>query len=96
MALSSTEQHADQIVLQAINIVSSIAGAVAGASLPGFLIAIPLIAKIVSEAKAVSEAGAIAGKVIPELEIIQQALANLGMKPMDANDLANIHRELEH
>lgn len=94
--MTPTEQKIEQVALQGLSIVASIAGAVSGIALPGFLAAIPLVVKVLDEAKTVASVASAAGKDIPEAVAVLQALENLGIKGMDANDMAKLHADLEH
>lgn len=90
MALTPGEQELEQTVLNGLGIVASIAGAVGGIALPGALAAIPIVMKIIDEAKIIQTVAADGGKAIPIGVAIFQAIENLGIKPMDANDIAKM------
>jgi hypothetical protein len=92
----ATEQKVEQFALQALNIAASVAAAVGGIALPGFLAGIPILTKIIDEAKVIAAGASAAGKAIPYAVAVEQALVNLGLKSMDANDMATIRHDLEH
>ena len=53
MTLTASEQKLEQFALQALNIAASVAAAVGGIALPGFLAGIPILVKIIDEAKVI-------------------------------------------
>ena len=95
MTLTASEQKLEQFALQALNIAASVAAAVGGIALPGFLAGIPILVTIIDEAKVIATAASDAGKAIPYAVAVEQALVSLGIKPMDASAMAAIHHDLE-
>ena len=93
MSLTAGEQTFENVVLQGLSIVATVAGAVGGLALPEPLAAIPLLVKLVEEAKTIQEVAAAGGKAIPTAVAVFQAIEALGIKPMGADEMAKMKPE---